>query len=232
MSFHRIFKSGIMKTMARGRQEKSGGEMKKLSHNATGFTLVELMVTTFVLATALMGLIRLFIHCTLLAELSKQKTIAMSVAQGKMEEIRNSTYTDIVDDFAPECACNDGDDNDSDGVVDSPSDSGCNSASLGEDTREDIECADGVDNDLNSLTDFPADPGCSSATDDDEGYLPSVTNGACAGTFTVDELNGGAGTVNVDASNPDILAAQVIVSWDDRQGRTQSVTLTGVRSSR
>lgn len=206
--------------------------MRKLSQNPAGFTLVELMVTTFVVATALMGLIKLFIDCTLLGELSKQKTIAMSVAQGQLEEIRGHTYSDVVDDFASDCACNDGVDNDSDGSIDSPTDTGCNSESGAEDTREDIECADGVDNDVNSLTDFPADPGCSSATDDDEGYLPSVTYGACTGTFTVDELNGGAGTVSIDASNPEILAVQVSVSWDDRRGRSQSVTLTGVRSER
>ena len=206
--------------------------MKKISQNPAGFTLVELMVTTFVLATALVGVISLYIHCTLLAELSRQKTVAMSIAQGKLEEIRNNTYADIVENFASECACNDAADNDADGATDSPVDTGCNSASLGEDTREDIECADGVDNDLNSLTDFPADPGCSSATDDDEGYLPSVTYGACTGTFTVDKLNGGEGTVNIDASNPEIVEAQVIVSWEDRRGRAQSVTLTGVRSER
>lgn len=206
--------------------------MKKIFRNPAGFTLVELMVTTFVLATALVGIISLYVYCTLLAELSKQKTVALSIAQGKLEEIRNNTYADIVDDFASECACNDAADNDADGLTDAPTDTGCNSGSLGEDTREDIECADGVDNDGNGLTDFPADPGCSSATDDDEGYLPSVTYGACTGTFTVAELNGGGGTVNIDASNPEILEAQVIVGWEDRRGRSHSVTLTGVRSER
>jgi Tfp pilus assembly protein PilV len=211
---------------------KSKVSMKNISQNASGFTLVELMMTTFVLVTALVGSISLYVHCTLLAELSKQKTVAMSIAQGKLEEIRNNTYADIVDDFASACACNDAADNDSDGTTDSPADAGCNAESLGEDTREDIECADGVDNDGNSLTDFPADTGCSSATDDDEGYLPSVTYGACTGTFTVSELNGGAGTVNIDASNPEIVEAQVIVNWEDRRGRDHSVTLTGVRSER
>lgn len=206
--------------------------MKKTYQNPAGFTLVELMMTTFILATALMGIISLYVHCTLLAELSKQKTIAMSIAHGKLEEIRNGTYADIVDDFASECACNDSVDNDGDGTTDSPTDAGCNSESQGEDTREDIECADGVDNDGNGLTDFAADTGCSSATDDDEGYLPSVTYGACTGTFTVTELNGGEGTVNIDASNPEIVEAQVIVSWEDRRGRSQSVTLTGLRSER
>jgi prepilin-type N-terminal cleavage/methylation domain-containing protein len=206
--------------------------MKKISQHPTGFTLVELMVTTFVLATALMGIIRLFVHCTILAELSKQKTMAMSVAQGKIEEIRNNTYSDIVEDFASTCACNDTEDNDADGLTDYPNDTGCHAESQGEDTREDMECADGVDNDLNGFTDAPDDPGCSSATDDDEGYLPSVTYGACTGTFTVDELNGGEGVVNIDASNPEIIEVQVVVSWTDRRDRTQSVALTSVLSQR
>ncbi len=55
--------------------------------------------------------------------------------------------------------CNDGIDNDSDGLTDFPDDPGC------ERYASDIEnppCDDGIDNDLDSLTDFGADPGCAS----------------------------------------------------------------------
>ncbi len=61
--------------------------------------------------------------------------------------------------------CDDGVDNDGDGDVDFPADSGCSSAI---DDNEKIECADGVDNDDDGDVDFPMDSGCSSASDDSE----------------------------------------------------------------
>jgi hypothetical protein len=54
-------------------------------------------------------------------------------------------------------ACNDGVDNDSDGLTDFPLDPGCQ---LLASESEDPICDDGIDNDSDSLTDFPADPGC------------------------------------------------------------------------
>jgi hypothetical protein len=55
--------------------------------------------------------------------------------------------------------CNDGLDNDSDGLTDFPDDPGCRDALW---TSENPECQDGIDNDGDGLIDFQADPGCQS----------------------------------------------------------------------
>ena len=68
----------------------------------------------------------------------------------------------------PAAACNDGIDNDGDGLKDYPSDPGCSGK---RDTSEkgNIVCDDGVDNnDADSLKDWPNDPGCSSLSDNIE----------------------------------------------------------------
>lgn len=67
----------------------------------------------------------------------------------------------------PAIACNDGVDNDLDGLTDFPADPGCTDFF---DTTEDteIECSDGVDNDLDGFTDYPDDPDCYAETDESE----------------------------------------------------------------
>ncbi|MFC1682013.1 hypothetical protein ACFL0X_00135 [Nanoarchaeota archaeon] len=86
----------------------------------------------------------------------------------------------------PEPECNDGEDNDGDGLVDM-ADPGCNSVDDDDETNcgdsvceggEDWQsclvdcvapqCGDGVDNDGDQLIDYPNDPGCNSVDDDDE----------------------------------------------------------------
>lgn len=61
--------------------------------------------------------------------------------------------------------CNDQIDNDGDGVVDYPSDGGCENAL---DDQERAACQDGIDNDQDGRVDYPADPGCASVNDYDE----------------------------------------------------------------
>jgi cysteine-rich repeat protein len=65
--------------------------------------------------------------------------------------------------------CNDGEDNDADGLTDYLSDPGCISPI---DASEMPECSDGLDNDGDGLTDMPADPGCENL--DDPGELTVV----------------------------------------------------------
>jgi hypothetical protein len=62
--------------------------------------------------------------------------------------------------------CNDGADNDGDGLIDQL-DPGC-IAGDDEDADPPVACNDTVDNDGDGLIDFPTDPGCDSATDPDE----------------------------------------------------------------
>ncbi len=72
----------------------------------------------------------------------------------------------------PAPQCDDGIDNDADGLVDYPADPGC--ANAEDDTEspnpggQGPACSDLADNDGDGLIDFPADPGCSDAADNDE----------------------------------------------------------------
>ncbi|MEZ4399059.1 MAG: hypothetical protein R3B06_03525 [Kofleriaceae bacterium] len=71
-------------------------------------------------------------------------------------------------------ACNDGVDNDGDGLADYPADPGCQSPTDADEADACPSgpgcpvCANGVDDDGDGLIDFPADPGCAAASDDDE----------------------------------------------------------------
>lgn len=83
-------------------------------------------------------------------------------------------------------ACNDGVDNDGDGAVDFPADSGCVSknddyerphdvdCSSQDDPSEFPQCSDGVDNDNDGLVDMK-DPGCSNPHDTNESDDPTAT---------------------------------------------------------
>jgi hypothetical protein len=59
-------------------------------------------------------------------------------------------------------ACNDGVDNDGDGLADFPDDPECTSPG---DRSEGPDCSDALDNDGDGLVDFPADAGCSDGSD-------------------------------------------------------------------
>src|SRR5438067_340148 len=69
----------------------------------------------------------------------------------------------------PKFQCDDGMDNDGDGMIDFPDDPGCTST---EDDSEDSlpmpECSDGRDNDGDNKIDYPNDPGCFAPQQDDE----------------------------------------------------------------
>ncbi|HRH30650.1 MAG TPA: hypothetical protein PK886_01095 [Candidatus Paceibacterota bacterium] len=71
---------------------------------------------------------------------------------------------------SPECS--DGIDNDGDGDIDFPADSGCTSSSDNDEddgvTPPTTQCNDTIDNDGDGNTDFPDDLGCSSASDSTE----------------------------------------------------------------
>jgi hypothetical protein len=66
-------------------------------------------------------------------------------------------------------ACDDGDDNDGDGMTDFPDDLGCDGDD--DDTEDSLaspQCKDGRDNDGDGKHDFPSDPGCFAPNQDDE----------------------------------------------------------------
>ena len=74
----------------------------------------------------------------------------------------------------PAAQCDDGLDNDGDGLTDFPADPGCTDASDDDETDAPpvAQCADGIDNDKDGLIDFPDDPGCVNANDNNESNAP------------------------------------------------------------
>jgi hypothetical protein len=67
----------------------------------------------------------------------------------------------------PYLGCDDGVDDDLDGMADYPADPGCTSPT-DPDEHSAAACDDGADSDGDRATDYPRDPGCASATDTDE----------------------------------------------------------------
>jgi len=75
--------------------------------------------------------------------------------------------------YAAPKKCNNGVDDDNDGLVDYPNDPGCSSASDNTETSSSLVCDNGVDetNDADTLADYRlsgGDPGCASVTDTSE----------------------------------------------------------------
>ncbi|MGI9431267.1 MAG: hypothetical protein ACR2PQ_03590, partial [Myxococcota bacterium] len=68
--------------------------------------------------------------------------------------------------------CDDGVDNDGDGLTDYPADPGCTGAWS---VNEDPECSDGLDNDEDGAIDWPADASCTGPDRSDEGAAPPAT---------------------------------------------------------
>ena len=78
-------------------------------------------------------------------------------------------------------ACNDGVDNDGDGLTDYPDDTAC----IGPyDYSELPQCSDGIDNDGSGDIDYPADEACSSPNDDTEQDVPVA--GECSDGYDND----------------------------------------------
>jgi hypothetical protein len=84
---------------------------------------------------------------------------------------------------APPKQCSDGIDNDGDGLIDYPQDSGCDSVKDNDESDPPpppaAQCADGTDNDGDGKIDL-ADPGCVNASDNDETDPPPPPAAQCA----------------------------------------------------
>lgn len=65
-----------------------------------GFSLIELMFVLGILVTTIAGMVRLFMFCSIQADIAGNKTIAISQAQNKLEEIRNHSFDLIATDYA------------------------------------------------------------------------------------------------------------------------------------
>ena len=71
--------------------------MKKRIH---AFTLVELLIVVWILVVVIVGMMRIFIYANITPQLAANKTQAVSEAQDKIEEIRNSNYGNITTAYA------------------------------------------------------------------------------------------------------------------------------------
>jgi len=68
-------------------------QMKK--SKKSGFTMLEVVVTTFVLVVAICGLLGLFFSSIILNETARNTSIAIQAAQAKLEELKNVSFSDL-----------------------------------------------------------------------------------------------------------------------------------------
>jgi len=129
-----------------------------------GLSLVEVLLTLGLMTLVLVGFMQLFIYCAALSSLSGNVTMAMSEAENKLEEIRNHTFENILQDYTDTCPCADAQDNDLDGLVD----------------------YDGYND---GVTVYAPDPECTAfnttfGSDPAESVSSTSTTASCSGTFT------------------------------------------------
>ena len=74
--------------------------MIRKRNNQNGFSFIELLAAIATLSISLGSSLGLFIHCSTLIDFSDNMTKALRGAQGKLEEIRNHTYSLITTDYA------------------------------------------------------------------------------------------------------------------------------------
>ena len=65
-----------------------------------GFTLIELILVIGIIAFILIEMVQLYIYSTQQAVMAGNKTIAINLAQGKIEEIRDHNYDSIATDYS------------------------------------------------------------------------------------------------------------------------------------
>ena len=87
---------------------RSGGvvmkSVKTVWRNGKGFTLIEILITVFLLVTAILGVISTTVIVIKSNSLSKTMTTATTLAKDKMEQLKNTGYNGlapgIVTDYA------------------------------------------------------------------------------------------------------------------------------------
>ena len=71
--------------------------MKKINRkNQEGFTLIEVLISTFILSSAIIGIMQLYVYTSRLGELAGDKIIVLNSIQNKMDEIRNASFGTIA----------------------------------------------------------------------------------------------------------------------------------------
>ena len=72
---------------------------KKICRSPQGFTLVEVMIAVGILAIVIVGLLQLFVYCSILAQDAGNVTLALSQAQNKIEEMRGHGFANLTTDY-------------------------------------------------------------------------------------------------------------------------------------
>jgi prepilin-type N-terminal cleavage/methylation domain-containing protein len=70
--------------------------MPKKNQKLKGFTLIEMLIAVFVLAIGIVAVIGAFPLGTYLQKSGQLNTVAIQLAQAKMEEISSNSYDDIL----------------------------------------------------------------------------------------------------------------------------------------
>jgi hypothetical protein len=97
-------------------------------------------------------------------------------------------YRDQILDVITQPECDNGLDDDGDGVADHPNDPGCDDAIDDSELSESLECDNGADDDGDLLIDFPADPGCDDLLDPSEVPEPGLALGLAFGSLMLGAL--------------------------------------------
>lgn len=82
----------ITQTPLRPRAKRGGSNLK-------GFTLIEVMIGAFILASVILSIIAAYITCFELVYTSRNMTFAVNSAKAKMEEIRDYNFYGIYADY-------------------------------------------------------------------------------------------------------------------------------------
>jgi len=113
-----------------------------------------------------------------------------------------SSYLDDILVVTGQPTCDDGLDDDSDGLVDFPLDPGCADALDDSEHSPLLPCDDGLDNDGDGLIDYPADPECTSPTAPSEAVLVPLLPAPGVGILAVLLLGLGAARLSSRAASP------------------------------
>jgi hypothetical protein len=110
-----------------------------------------------------------------------------------------SDHRAVVADFEILPACDNGADDDGDGLADFPADPGCADAEDETETDPELPCDDGFDNDGDTFVDYPFDPGCFSPVGiEDPACQDGIDNDGQPGT----DFDGGESVLGVGNGDP------------------------------
>lgn len=150
-----------------------------------------------------------------------QKTVLVVAedSQGAFSTVASCTFTLVASPTPSGAQCDDGLDNDSDGLVDL-ADPGC-ASSLDTDETDLVitQCSDGLDNDSDGLIDL-LDPNCANSSDNNESAIPQCTDGVDNdGDGNIDfPADAGCANANDDTENTDNPGCTINCGGDDGGG--------------